>query len=66
MKPWDDARTERKMRRLSAERTLKMFFEMSKAGRRMLYDSVRNENPGLETGHLKEKVKMIERKMAGQ
>ena len=59
MKPWERKETIHKMKLLTPENSIKMFFSLYEAGIRILRDSILNENPGLSQKQIKMKINKI-------
>jgi len=56
MKPWEIERTNRKISKLSGQRTVKLFFDLYKAAIEVLRASILSERPKLSPKHLKIKM----------
>lgn len=59
MKPWEIEKTNKKMKRLSGEATLRIFFDLYQAGYKILRESILAEKPNLSPKKLKLEIKKL-------
>jgi len=59
MKPWEIKRTKDKIRRMSGAATVRIFFDLYKAGIKILRASLLEENPRLTPQQVKAKINKL-------
>jgi hypothetical protein len=53
MKPWEVKKTRKKLKNLSGEAAWKIFFDLYFSARKILWQSLKNENPNLPPKKIK-------------
>jgi hypothetical protein len=56
MKPWEIERTRRKLKNLSAVKSIEIFFDLYQAARKIIKKTVLSENPRLSPKQLRIKI----------
>ena len=63
MKPWEEEKTRKRLKKMSGNQAIKVFFELYKAGRRILLDSLRAEFPKISQKSLRLKLNQTIRRL---
>jgi len=56
MKPWEVEQTRKKLKKLSAKRSIEIFFDLCQAAQKIIKNTVLSENPRLSPKQLRTKI----------